>query len=63
MRDALLDRLYQLKVQPTGISEWSVTTLWRQGYSTAEIAQQLGAAEPDVYNKLAAIRERSRHGS
>jgi DNA-binding NarL/FixJ family response regulator len=63
MRDALLDRLYQLKVKPTGISEWSVVTLWREGYSTAEIAQQLGSSEPEVYNKLAAIRERSRHGA
>lgn len=63
MRDALLDRLHQIKTQPTGLSEWSIMTLWREGYSTADIAKQLGASEPDVYNKLAAIRERSRHGS
>lgn len=63
MRDALLDRLYQLKTQPTGLSEWSVMTLCRQGFSTDDIAKQLGASEPEVYNKLAAIRERSRNGS
>lgn len=63
MRDALLDRLYQLKTQPTGLSDWSVMTLWRQGFSTYDIAKQLGASEPEVYNKLAAIRERSRNGS
>lgn len=62
MRDALLDRLHQLKIQPTGLSEWSIMTLWREGFNTADIAEQIGASEAEVANRLAAIRERSHHG-
>ena len=63
MTDALLDRLHQLKTQPTGPSAWSILTLWRDGFNTADIAEQIGAAEAEVANRLAVIRERSRHGS
>lgn len=62
MTDALLDRLHQLRVQPTGPTPWSIMTLWREGYNTADIAEQLGVPESEVANRLAIMRERLRHG-
>ncbi|UVO33966.1 hypothetical protein KUL72_20855 [Bradyrhizobium arachidis] len=62
MTDALLDRLHQLRTQPLGPSTWSIMTLWREGFNTADIAEQIGASEAEVANRLAAIRERSHHG-
>lgn len=55
--DALLDRLRLLKTRPTGPSAWSIMTLWREGFNTADIAEQIGASEAEVANRLAVMRE------
>jgi DNA-directed RNA polymerase specialized sigma24 family protein len=63
MTDALLDRLHMLKTRPTLPSAWSIMTLWREGFNTADIAEQIGVAESEVANRLAHLREQSRHGA
>jgi len=60
--DALLDRLRQFNRSPAGSSNWSIMTLWREGFNTADIAEQIGATEADVANRLAAMRDRPHHG-
>jgi hypothetical protein len=64
MTDALLERLHRPQTRP---SQWSILTLWREGKDTYEIAKILSTGtgevhESEIANRLAHLRERSRHG-
>lgn len=55
-------------IPQTRPSQWSILTLWREGKDTYEIAKILSSGasevhESEISNRLAHLRERSRHGT